>query len=112
MVVKVLWKYYLKAVMCGLTSFWDQWSFGAEKLLDRVLQLITEAAKKSPEELKEIIAEGGYSYKQMFNCKETAINWKKLPTKMLILREEKQAKGHKALKDRLILMLIIIILSF
>ena len=72
-----------------------------------MLQLILKLPKKVPEELKEIITEGGYLYKQVFNCKETAIYWKKLPSKSLISIQEKQAKGHKALKDRLMLMPII-----
>ncbi|XP_062887428.1 general transcription factor II-I-like isoform X3 [Mobula hypostoma] len=67
----------------------------------------TEAAEKFPEELKEIITEGGYSYKQVFTCDETAICWKKLPSKTFISIEEKQAKGHRASKDRFTLMPII-----
>ncbi|KFD62076.1 hypothetical protein M514_25795 [Trichuris suis] len=67
----------------------------------------TEAAAKFQEELKNIIVECGYSYKQVFNCDETAIYWKKLSSKTFISREEKLAKGHKASKGRFTLMPVI-----
>lgn len=67
----------------------------------------TEAAEKFPEELQKIITVGGYTYKQVFNCDETAIYWKKLPSKTFISVEEKQAKGHKPSKDKFTLMPII-----
>ena len=67
----------------------------------------TEAAERFLEELKKIITVGGYSYKQVFNCDETAIYWKKLPSKTFLSIEEKQTKGHKVSKDRFTLMPII-----
>ncbi|KFD69417.1 hypothetical protein M514_18289 [Trichuris suis] len=67
----------------------------------------TEAAAKFQEELKNIIVECGYSYKQVFDCDETTIYWKKLPSKTFISREEKLAKGHKASKDRFTLIPVI-----
>ena len=67
----------------------------------------SEVAEKFPKELKKIITEGGYSYKQVFNCDETAIYWKKLPSKTFISIEEQKVKGHKASKERFTLMPII-----
>ena len=63
----------------------------------------TEATKKFPE-LKKIIIEVGYLYKQVSNCKERAIYWEKnCQEKSLISIKERQAKGCKDLKDRLTL---------
>ena len=65
----------------------------------------TEATKKFPE-LKKIIIEVGYLYKQVSNCKETAIYWKKnCQEKSLISIEERQAKGCKELKANPVLSL-------
>ncbi|XP_067932973.1 tigger transposable element-derived protein 1-like [Watersipora subatra] len=65
----------------------------------------TEAAERFPQVLKEIIEEGGYSAKQIFNVDETGLFWKKMPEKTYISREEKTMPGYKAAKDRLTLML-------
>jgi len=56
-----------------------------------------EAAEKFPKELTKIIIAGGYSYKQVFNFN---LLLEKL-SKTFISIEEKQAKGHKASKDKL-----------
>ena len=61
-----------------------------------------EAAKKFPE-LKKIIIEVGFLYKQVSNCKKTAFIGKICQEKSLISVEERQAKVYKALKDRLTL---------
>ncbi|XP_042228340.1 tigger transposable element-derived protein 1-like [Homarus americanus] len=50
--------------------------------------------------LKDIIEEGGYSAKQIFNLDETTLFWKRMPTQTFISREEKAAPGFKASKDR------------
>ncbi|XP_068247804.1 tigger transposable element-derived protein 1-like [Palaemon carinicauda] len=64
-----------------------------------------EAAERFPQVLKEIIEEGGYLAKQIFNVDETGLFWKKRPEKTYISREEKTMPGYKAAKDRLTLML-------
>uniref|UniRef100_A0A3Q3D260 HTH CENPB-type domain-containing protein n=1 Tax=Hippocampus comes TaxID=109280 RepID=A0A3Q3D260_HIPCM len=48
-----------------------------------------EAAERFPQVLKEIIEEGGYSAKQVFNVDETGLFWKKMPEKNYISYEEK-----------------------
>lgn len=49
---------------------------------------------------KNIIAEGGYMAKQVFNLDETGLYWKRMPSRTFISIEEKTAPGFKAAKDR------------
>nr|XP_033817702.1 tigger transposable element-derived protein 1-like isoform X1 [Geotrypetes seraphini] len=63
------------------------------------------AARSFPEQLKNIIEEGGYIPDQIFNVVETELCWRKMPEKNDILKEEKIAPGHKVSKDRLTLLL-------
>lgn len=64
-----------------------------------------EAAQKFKPELAKLIAEKGYSAKQVINYDETGLYWKKMPSKTYISKEEKHAKGFKAAKDRVTLLL-------
>jgi len=54
-----------------------------------------EAAQKFIQELPKIIEEGEYSTDQIFNADETALYWKKLPSRTFISKTEKQAPGYK-----------------
>jgi hypothetical protein len=49
--------------------------------------------------LTAINKEGGYSPKHIFNLDETALFWKRMPSRTYILQEEKSALGFKAAKD-------------
>ena len=59
----------------------------------------------TPERLRTIIEEGGYKPQQIFNMDETGLQWKKMPDRTYITREEQSALGFKAIKDRFTLLL-------
>ena len=64
-----------------------------------------EAAAAYPARLKQIMEEGGYLPQQVFNMDETGLQWKKMPERTYIAKEEKVAPGFKAFKDRFTLLL-------
>ena len=63
-----------------------------------------EAAAAYPARIKEIMEEGGYLPEQVFNMDETGLQWKKMPDRTYIAKEEKVAPGFKAFKDRFTLL--------
>lgn len=63
------------------------------------------AASSFPKILEDIIDDGGYLPEQIFNVDTTGLFWKKMPERTYISKEEKNAPGHKASKDRLTLLL-------
>ena len=54
-----------------------------------------EAAATFPSQLKKLIEEKNYSYEQIFNCDETGLNWKKMPSRTFLTKNEKSAPGFK-----------------
>ncbi|GFW16227.1 tigger transposable element-derived protein 1 [Trichonephila clavipes] len=70
-----------------------------------ILETDEGAAKIFPEELAKIIEDGDYSADQVFNADETGLNWKKMPNRTYITKDEKTASGHKASKDQVTLLL-------
>ena len=47
-----------------------------------------EAAALFPAKLKALIEEKGYLYDQIFNCDETGLNWKKMPNRTYLTKNE------------------------
>ncbi|CAL1538349.1 unnamed protein product [Lymnaea stagnalis] len=70
-----------------------------------VLSNDTSVAQRFPEEWQNIIEEGGYSPKQVFNVDETGLYWKRLPSRTSVSMAEKNAPGFKASRDRLTIIL-------
>ena len=74
------------------------------KVSDEAASADMVAAWEFPEMLREIINEGAYLPKQVFNVEETGLNWKRMPDRRYISKEEKLMPGYKAAKDRLTLL--------
>uniref|UniRef100_A0A5S6Q2U4 DDE-1 domain-containing protein n=1 Tax=Trichuris muris TaxID=70415 RepID=A0A5S6Q2U4_TRIMR len=64
-----------------------------------------ESASSFPAEFEAMVDEKGYLAEQVFNCDETALFWKKMPTRTYIHRNARQAAGFKPFKDRFTLVL-------
>ena len=73
------------------------------KVQDEAASADGEAAASYPEDLAQIIHEGGYTVKQSVSGDETTLNWKEMPCSTFIAREEKSLPGFKSPKDRLTL---------
>ena len=53
--------------------------------------------------LKAIIKDGVYRPQQVFNMDETALFWKRMPSRIFIMQEEAKSPVFKIHKDRLTL---------
>ena len=64
----------------------------------------TESIEPFKAKLHKIIEEKGLTLNQIFNCDETGLYWKLMPSKTLVSSREREAKGFKKPKDRVTLM--------
>ncbi|GLV33597.1 hypothetical protein CBL_20296, partial [Carabus blaptoides fortunei] len=63
-----------------------------------------DAAKDFVKEFGKFVETEGFVRKQVFNCDEVGLFWKKMPNRTYITQEEKALPGHKPMKDRLTLL--------
>lgn len=63
-----------------------------------------EAASNFKEYLMELVGDGEYSSKQIYNADESSLFWKKLPSRSFVPEEENQRTGFKMHKDRVTLL--------
>ena len=86
-------------------KFKTRYAFHSVKKSGEAKSADEEAASAYPARLKEIMEEGGYQPQQVFNMDETGLQWKKMPERTYIAKEDKVAPGFKAFKDRFTLLL-------
>ena len=88
-------------------NFKSRYAFKNIKRSGEAKSADADAAAAFPDELRAVIEEGGGGYKpqQIFNMDETSLQWKKMPERTYITKEEKCAPGFKVFKDRFTLLL-------
>lgn len=63
-----------------------------------------EAANSFRNDLNDLIKSENLTNEQLYNCDETGLNFKRLPSKSLVSRNEKSAPGLKQSKERITVM--------
>ncbi|KFD46494.1 hypothetical protein M513_12636, partial [Trichuris suis] len=65
----------------------------------------SKAAAQFPATLRGIIEQGGYTDRQIFNVDETALFWKRMPTRTYLSVDERTQPGYSISKERFTLLL-------
>jgi hypothetical protein len=63
------------------------------------------AAAQFPETLRKVIADGGYTDEQLYNCDETVLYYRLLPNKSLDPKKAPSKVGMKTNRERVTLLL-------
>ena len=74
------------------------------RLQGEKLSANTEAPEPFKEQLQEIMEREGLTLEQIYNCDETGLYYRMLPTQTLAAKTEKNASGMKKQKERVTLM--------
>lgn len=91
------------------SSGWlDRWKkrYGVRQLTvcGEKLSADVSSIEKFKQDFKKQIEDSRYTYDQIYNCDESGLNYKMLPSKTLASRQERSAPGHKRSKERLTIM--------
>ena len=86
-------------------SFKDRSSFYNIKVQGETASVDVEAVVSYPEDITEMINEGGYTKQQISSAGKLTFYWKMIPSRTFIAREEKSMTCFKASKDRLTFLL-------
>lgn len=91
------------------SSGWlDRWKkrYGVRQLTvcGEKLSADVSSIEKFKQDFKKQIEDSGYTCDQIYNCDESGLNYKLLPSKTLASQQEKSAPGHKRSKERLTIM--------
>ena len=91
-----------KASTGWLDPFKEHHSINQVSVSGEIWSADSEAAQTYPDQLQEIIDEGGYSPDQIYNADETDLCYRMLPGKTLAVKnDEHKREGFKKIKDRL-----------
>ena len=91
-----------KASTGWLDRFKKRHSINQVSVSGEIRSADSEAAQTYPDQLQEIIDEGGYSPEQIYNADETGLCYRMLPGKTLAVKnDEHKSEGFKKIKDRL-----------
>lgn len=92
----------------GSSGWLDRWKkrYGVRQLTicGEKLSADVSSIEKFKQDFKKLIKHCGYTCDQIYNCDESGLNYKMLPSKTLASRQEKSAPGHKRSKERLTIM--------
>ncbi|KFD48110.1 hypothetical protein M513_11053 [Trichuris suis] len=88
-----------------LASFVNRYNLKNLRVTGKAASADQESSSTFPHEFRRLVDRKGYLPEQLYNCDETALFWKKMPSRTYIHKDARQAMGFKAFKDRLTLVL-------